>query len=230
MAKTVGVLGGLGPDATVDFMSRVIELTPADKDQDHIPMIVDHNPSVPNRQAAILKDGESPGPLLAEMARRLQDAGADFLVIVCNSAHAFTADLEAATSIPLLSIIDVTADACEPYDAVAVLATDGCIASGVYQQALERRGINVVLPDADELAELMRLINAIKAGDQGEQVTSAMQAVARAQVAKGAKAIVAGCTEIPLVLRDGALDVPVVSSTDVLAAATVSAALGSFGD
>lgn len=217
----------MGPDATVDFMSRVIELTPAEKDQDHIPMIVDHNPMVPNRQAAILEGGESPGPLLAGMARRLQDAGADFLVIVCNSAHAFTADLEAATTIPLLSIIDVTADACEAYDAVAVLATDGCIASGIYQQALDKRGVRTVLPDADELTELMRLINAIKAGDQGGDVASGMQAVARAQVAKGAQAIIAGCTEIPLVLRDDALDVPLVSSTDVLAAATVSAALGS---
>ena len=76
--KIVGVLGGMGPDATVDFMAKVIALTRADSDQQHIHMLVDHNPTVPNRQAAILGDGEDPGPVLAAMARRLQDAGADW--------------------------------------------------------------------------------------------------------------------------------------------------------
>ena len=101
--KTVGVLGGMGPDATVDFMARVIALTEADRDQDHVRMLIDHNPHVPNRQKAILAEGEDPGPVLAEMAARLEANGADFLVIPCNTAYAFEDAILAATSIPLIS-------------------------------------------------------------------------------------------------------------------------------
>lgn len=225
MARTVGVLGGMGPDATVDFMSKVIAATPAKKDQDHLRMLVDSNPHVPNRQEALLRGGEDPGPALAAMAKGLEAAGADFLVMPCNTAHAFKDAIIAAVDIPLVSIIDVTVDACAAASSVGVLATDGCIASNVFQHALDERGLHAVLPDESELKELMRLITRVKAGDQGADVGESMRAVAEALVARGATAIIAGCTEIPLVLKPEALDVPLVSSTDVLAAATVATAL-----
>jgi aspartate racemase len=101
---TAGVLGGMGPDATVDFMAKVIAATSAETDQDHARMLVDHNPKVPNRQAALLANGEDPGPAMAAMAKGLQDAGADFLVMPCNTAHAFARDIRDAVSIPLISI------------------------------------------------------------------------------------------------------------------------------
>jgi aspartate racemase len=228
--KVVGVLGGMGPEATVDFMARVIALTPADKDQDHIPMLVDHNPAVPNRQTAILGDGEDPGPVLAQMAKRLESAGADFLVIPCNTAFAFASSIEAAVNIPLISIIDVTIDAILQRDAsvrnVGVLATDGCLQAGVYQEALQKRSLTPVLPDNNELAELMKLINGIKAGDKSETIAAAMRDLADALISRGAEAIVAGCTEIPLVLDASMVDVMLISSTDVLAAVTVRRARG----
>ena len=223
---TAGVLGGMGPDATVDFMAKVIAATSAETDQDHARMLVDHNPKVPDRQAALLANGEDPGPVLAAMAKGLQNAGADFLVMPCNTAHAFASDIRAAVSIPLVSIIDVTVDACRSKGAVGVLATDGCLNTGIYQDALQQANIECVLPTADETAELMRLIAAIKAGDRGEAVASGMRDVANAQVAKGARAIIAGCTEIPLVLTDDLLEVPLVSSTDVLAELTAAIASG----
>ena len=105
LSKIIGVLGGMGPDATVDFMSKVIALTPADKDQDHIHMIVDHNPGVPNRQAAILGDGQDPGPELAAMAARLEAAGADYLVIPCNTAYVFKDAVVGASGVPCLSLL-----------------------------------------------------------------------------------------------------------------------------
>ena len=226
MKRVAGVLGGMGPDATVDFMAKVIALTPAGKDQDHVRMLVDHNPGIPNRQAALLQGGEDPGPMLAAMAAGLEAAGADFLVIPCNTAHAFSDAITAAVGIPLVSIIDLTVDACDGHDAVGLLATDGCIASRVYQDALAARGIRVVLPEATEMQEIMRLVTAIKAGDRSEAVAAAMQAVAAALIARGAGAVIAGRTEIPLVLAAGMLEVPLVSSTDVLAAATVDIARG----
>ena len=226
--RTIGVLGGMGPDATVDFMSKVISLTPADKDQDHIHMLVDHNPGVPNRQAAILGDGEDPGPELAAMAARLEAAGADYLVIPCNTAYVFKDAVVAASSVPLISIIDVTvADAvAKGAQAVGVLATDGCLAAGVYQDALQEAGVRAVLPTDDEVAQFMTLCHRIKAGYQGERVARDMAALAEALVNRGADAVIAGCTEIPLVLQQSALEVPLISSTDVLAEATVALARG----
>jgi aspartate racemase len=214
----------MGPDATVDFMAKVIAATPADKDQDHLRMLVDSNPHVPNRQEALLRGGEDPGPALAAMAKGLQTAGADFLVMPCNTAHAFKDAIVAAVEIPLVSIIDVTVDACAGATTVGVLATDGCIASGVFQDALAGRGLCEVLPDEGELQELMRLITRIKSGDQGADVAAAMLVLAQELVVRGADAIIAGCTEIPLVLKPEVLDVPLVSSTDALAAATVAIA------
>jgi len=224
MTKTVGVLGGMGPDATVDFMAKVIAATPAEKDQDHLRMLVDNNPHVPNRQAALLRGGEDPGPVLAAMARGLEAAGADFLVMPCNTAHAFRDAIVEAVDIPLVSIIDVTVEACGDAAAVGVLATDGCVASGVFQDALAGRGKKPLLPDDEQMRELMRLVTRIKAGDKGAEVGAAMLALASALAARGAEAIIAGCTEIPLVLKPGMLDVALVSSTDALAEATVATA------
>jgi len=216
----------MGPDATVDFMAKVISLTPADKDQDHVHMLVDHNPTVPNRQAAILADGEDPGPELAAMAVRLEAAGADFLVIPCNTAYVFTDAVTSATSIPLISIIDVTTATAIKHGATAVgvLATDGCLQAGVYQEALRQAGVEPGLPNDDERKEFMTLIQRIKAGFQGGQIGRGMAALAAELVDRGAQAIIAGCTEIPLVLKDSMLNVPLVSSTDVLAQETVALA------
>lgn len=226
MNKIVGVLGGMGPDATADFMSRVIRATPAEKDQDHLRMLVDNNPHVPNRQEALLRGGEDPGPTLAAMARGLEAAGADFLVMPCNTAHAFVHAITEAVDIPLVSIIDATVDACGDAGMIGVLATDGCLASGVFQEALADRGRVAVLPDDAEMDALMGLIRRIKAGDTDSDVVVGMRAIAKALAFRGAEVIVAGCTEIPLVLDQGMLDVPLVSSTDALAQATVAFALG----
>ena len=103
----VGVLGGMGPEATVDFMTRVLAATPARVDQEHIRMLVDHNPGIPDRHAAIAGTGPDIGPELAAMARGLEAAGADFLVMVCNTAHAYTEAIRTAVSIPFVSIVDV---------------------------------------------------------------------------------------------------------------------------
>jgi len=229
-SRIVGVLGGMGPDATVDFMSKVIAATSAETDQDHAHMIVDHNPRVPDRQAAILGDGEGPGPVLAAMAARLESAGADFLVMPCNTAHVFRNSVTAATSIPFLSIIDATiaaiANQCPDAKAVGVLATDGCLRANVYQEALAEQGIEMILPDEQELGELMRLIERIKGGEQSAAVASNMAGLANALVGQGAQAVIAGCTEIPLVLNAAMIDVPLICSTDILAEKTAAIACG----
>jgi len=223
---TVGVLGGMGPDATVDFMSKVIGATPAGSDQEHVHMLVDHNPHVPDRTRAILgKDGK-PGPVLAAMAQELERSGADLLVMPCNTAHAYQHDIEAVINVPFVSIVDETVAACVGHVVVGLLATRGFLVSEIYQSALAAKGIDTIVPNDDQVSVLADLIAAIKTGDSGPKVGADMKCLAEALIDRGATAVIAGCTEIPLVLEQSMLDVPLVSSTDILAEATVAYALG----
>lgn len=220
----------MGPDATVNFMAKVIALTDAQRDQDHLRMLIDHNPQVPNRQAAILAGGEDPGPALAEMAIRLEASGADFLVIPCNTAYVFEDAIIDATSIPLVSIITESIAAVRAKSPgarrIGILATDGCLESGIYQAGIDAAGMSAVLPEPGELEQIMVLINSIKAGNQSKAAAAGMKSLAEALISRGAEAIIAGCTEIPLVLTDEAVSVPLVSSTDALAMKTVKLATG----
>ena len=226
----VGVIGGMGPDATVDFMSRVLRETPAKADQDHVRMVVEHNPRIPSRQSAMRGDGENPGPVIAAMAVRLEAAGVDFLVMPCNAAHAWQSDIEAATDIPFVSIIDESVRSAlnrsSDESAVGLLTTPGCITAGLYQQALMDAGRPVVIQTPEELAETMSLVERIKGGDQSEEVAVALQNLATRLIERGAKVLIAACTEFPLVLNESMFDVAFVSSTDVLAKKTVALALG----
>ena len=219
-------MGGLGPEATVDFMARVLALTPAEKDQDHVHLIVDQNPHVPNRQQAILAGETDPAPALAAMARRLEAAGADFIVMPCNAAHAFQPAIEAAIDIPFVSIVDVTVEAVRGRgDRAGLMATPAGIAAGTYQAVFDDTDALVVFDDT-ERETFMSLVYAIKAGDRGGAMSAGMRELAAALIARGADVLIAGCTEIPLVLTDADVDVPLVSSTDELARRTIELARG----
>lgn len=227
--RLVGVIGGMGPDATIDFMSRVLAKTPADKDQDHIRMLVEHNPRVPSRQLAMRGDGENPGPVLAEMAVRLEAAGADFIVMPCNAAHAWQDDIIAAINIPFVSIIEASVSKAlqvsPDQGAVGVLTTPACFAAGLYQESIANAHREAILQTQDELAEAIALIDRIKAGDKSEPVATGLCELAERLVSRGATTLIAACTELPLVLEPSMFEVPLVSSTDVLAEKTVALAL-----
>jgi aspartate racemase len=228
--KVVGIIGGMGPEATVDFMSRVLLATPAVKDQDHVRMIVENNPRIPSRQAAMKGEGEDPGAAIAAIATRLQTAGADFLVMPCNLAHAWRSDIESAVSIPFISIVDQSVqsalrrsgDGC----AVGLMTTPGCFTAGLYQQALAEAGRPVILQTPEELSASMSLVERIKGGDKSREVAMGLRRLADALVNRGAKVLIAACTEFPLVLDESMFTVAFISSTDVLAKKTVSLAIG----
>lgn len=227
--RLVGVIGGMGPDATIDFMTKVIEKTPAGCDQDHIRMLVEHNPRIPSRQMAMRGKGEDPGPLLAEIAARLEANGADFIVMPCNAAHVWQDGITAATSIPFISIIAESVSKslqCAGNDgAVGLLTTPACFAAGLYQRALADAKREVILQSSEELIETMSFIDRIKAGDKSEPVVTGLRELADLLVTRGATTIIAACTELPLVLNQSMLPVPLVKSTDVLAQKTVALAL-----
>ena len=236
--KVAGVLGGLGPEATVDFMSKVIARTIAINtengktvaDQDHIQMLVDHNPTVPNRHDAIRGEGEDVGKHLADMGKRLENADADFLVMVCNTAHAFQADIEKVIDIPFVSIIDEVIAEVENTQnkdtKIGVMGTQGCLETELYQKALKDAGYESVIWNDAELADFMDIMYKIKSGDTGEKVQQETLASAKVLIKKGAGVLIAGCTEIPLVLHQDVLSVPLLSSTDIMVDRVIDYSLG----
>ena len=225
MSLTVGVLGGMGPAATTQFIARVQALTPVKSEQDHLRLIIDCNPHVPDRNAAATAGGASPADVLAQMARGLQSAGAQMLVMPCNAAHAYASDIAAAVSIPFLNLIDAVADeAAAGGGAVGLLAADACLEAGLYQDAFADRGAALILPTAAEETQFMTLLYRIKSGDVGAGVRNAMAELAENLIARGAQGVIAGCTEVPLVLSPADLPVPLADSIEILAVRTVKAA------
>lgn len=227
MTKTIGVIGGMGPAATLDLFAKLLEATPAERDQDHLRVLIDSNPRVPDRNAALAGRGPSPGPQLAAAARGLERAGADVLVIACNTAHAFQDEITGAVAIPLLSMIDATADAAvaNKPSRVGVLAADGCRRAGLYKRAFAARDVEALFLDDGAQADFMQLVYRIKAGDTGEAVCSSMTALGASLLARGAELVVAACTEVPLVLGADALGAPLIDSTDALVKRVVAFAL-----
>lgn len=223
VTKTVGVIGGLGPAATLDFFERILKKTRAVRDQDHLRLIIDNNTKIPDRNAAAGSGGPSPGAALAATARGLETAGADFIVMACNAAHAYEGEIRAAISVPFISMIGETVSAvAELRPARAgVLAADACLAARLYQDGLRKAGVEPVLLSADSQRSFMELIYRIKSGDVGDTVRRSMTTLAKKLEAQGAEVIVAGCTEVPLVLSQADVDAELMSSTDVLVERTI---------
>ena len=225
-----GVLGGMGPQATVDFLAKVVAQTDANSDQDHIRMLVDHNPKVPNRHAAIAGHGGEVGAALADMAIRLERAGANFLLMVCNTAHAFQHDIEAAINIPFISIVDEVVSELDMHwpnaKRVGVMAAEGCLSAELYQQALAQTGRKAISWSSEEQDLFMSLLYRVKAGDPLDKIKPQMAQLAQSLVEQGAETLIAGCTEIPLVLRASELPVPLLSSTDILVTRIIDYAAG----
>lgn len=217
----------MGPAATVEFFRRLVAATPAGSDQEHLHVIIDEDPSVPDRTSAILRDGEDPAPALLDMARRLEAAGAELLVIPCNTAHHYLSAIESAVKIPVL---DMPAEAARRVDVgrVGLLATDGTIASGLYRDALSKRGIGVVVPQSEEQSRVMRAIDAIKAGEDPATFAGEIAEVISRLGDAGAEAVVAACTEISLIDREG-MPLPWIDALDALVEATVREALKEEG-
>jgi len=232
----VGVIGGVGPLATAYFLDMVVRLTEAARDQDHLDMVVFNHSSIPDRTAYILgESAQSPGPVMADDARRLEGFGADFLVLPCNTAHNFTAEVAASTTLPVLSIIELTVDEAQTrvpdLRSVGLLATSGTASSGVYQRALASRGVECLLPDEDDQRAVMEIIyDQVKAGLPAD--VDVLHAVVGRLVDRGAQVLLLGCTELSVVAADHGLlsDPRVVDSLDVLARRTIERAGGRVRD
>ena len=225
----LGVLGGMGPAATVDFLRKIVAATPAATDQDHVPVLASSIPQIPDRTQAFLGVGASPLDALVSQARRLVQAGAEALVMPCNTAHLWFEPLQAAIGVPMLHIVDSTLAELRPevpgrMKHVGLLATSATLRSGLYVErsaALKRSNLVWHMPSWREVDNLVAPgIAAVKAGQLGEGA-ALLGAAARALQERGAEEIVLGCTEIPLVLDGRSDSIALVDATAALARCAV---------
>ena len=223
--KVVGILGGMGPEATAAFFAKVIALTPARSDQDHLRIVIDNNPKIPERTEAILTKDRSLFPILVKTARNLEKAGVDFIAIPCNTVHYFYEDLVREISVPILHMIGEVARAVSASlpecERVGLLATTGTIASNLYQKEFRKTGIEVIVPDSQSQAEVMDAVLKIKAGRAKDRPRKELIEIGNLLIEGKAQALILGCTEIPLVIKAGDFSVPVFDSIEILAEATV---------
>ena len=224
------MIGGLGPDATLDFFAKILKHSHAQKDQDHIHLIIENNPKTPNRNDAIAGRGPSPVPVLTGMAQALERAGADFVVMACNTAHAYETEIRAALTKPFVSLIDEVVDEVRTTNKdakrVGVLATQGSRDAKIFAAAFSKYGIEVLQLNEVSQLRFMDNLYLIKSGNRSEKIRAAMQQFGEELVAMGADILIAGCTEVPLVLNNGDNTKPMIDSTDVLARHCVAYARG----
>ena len=224
----IGVFGGMGPSATVDFLDKLVRLTPALRDQDHLPVIVASLPHIHDRSSAILGHGRDPLPQLLAGIETLNQASVGVIAIPCNSSHHWFDEMSARSKAPLLHIARACVEAipASGVSRVAIFATRGALASGFYQRELRSRGIDFLLPDAEGgQKQVDGCIREVKAGNLeagGQLLTQAC----RDAVKQGAGALIMGCTEIPIASRYADVSgLNLVDSSLELARASVAYAL-----
>ena len=230
MPKMIGVLGGMGPAATADFYQKIIRATPAKADQDHLKVLIFSNPQVPDRTAAIRGEGPDPLPVLVAGAEILVQGGADFIAIPCVTVHYCYDALQRAVSVPILHLIGETATAMvsghPALRRLGLLATSGTLQTRLFESYFEPQGFTILTPDsAVQTSAVMEAVYAVKHGEPLERPRRLIREAAEHLRAGGAEVIVAGCTEVPLILQDGDISVPVIDPTWILAQVAVRRAL-----
>lgn len=221
--RALGVIGGLGPIATSHFMELVIRMTQAEKDQEHLDMIIYHTPSIPDRSSYIL-DPSLPSPLepMIELGMRLSEQNVGCIAIPCVTAHYFHEKLSSSIPAPIIHAVEETAAHLKRYGVrkAGILATDGTVSSGLFQKQLEQRGIEPVIPSAEVQKDVMHLIfDCIKANRPADM--DRFRRVAEELREKGAEVIILGCTELSLIKRDEEIGPGFLDALEVLAQQSV---------
>jgi aspartate racemase len=218
----------MGPEATAYFYEQIIHQTKADTDQDHIRTLIYSNPKIPPRTDAILGKGSNPTPLLVEGFQRLKDAGADFVVMPCVTAHYFYPDVRDQVDIPFINLLDEAVrwakDKVPELKKAGLVASTGTLESRLFDNVFGNAGIDVIHPEEEEQNQVMEAIfgpEGIKAGFTSGSPNETLVSIAKVLVARGADAVIAGCTEVPLVLKERDLPVPLIEPLRIAARACI---------
>jgi aspartate racemase len=223
----LGILGGMGPLAGAAFAARLVALTPVERDQDHVPALLCNDPRVPDRSSARLGQGEDPLAAMLAGLRLLERAGAGLIAIPCNTAHLWYEQMAARTRVPVLHIVEAVCEDLERLGVrgpVGLMGTPATLQLGLYQQPLRERGLQVLTPDDAGLAQCVAAIAAVKGNRPDQAFAPAAQCI-RGLMARGAQAVVLGCTELPLAVphdRREEFDVVLTDSIDALAKAALA--------
>ena len=234
----IGIVGGVGPAATVDFLQEIVRHTPAKRDQDHIRLLVEHNPQIPDRTEHLIAAGADPTISLYATCKKLEEGDADIIAIPCNTAHAFVERIQPYLAIPIVNMLTVTVrllrEMFPTLRCVGLLATSGTLESRVYEKELALQGFGQVVPDEALQVRVMESIYGefgVKAGFTDGRCQEDITAAVEGLIARGVEVIILGCTELPLLLpatefigRDGAC-VKLINPTSVLARHCVHHAL-----
>ena len=214
--KTIGIIGGMGPLATVDLFNKIVNITEVKKESDHIHILIDNNPHIPDRTAFIMGTGESPQSELNAAAKRLEKAGADFLIMACNTAHYFASGIKKEINIPFLSMIEATAKTFENVKKVGLLATKGTYEGRVYSNIFDEYGIEIINPSEEIKTKSMEMIYALKSGIEAFDENK-LDFIIKYFEDNGASKIILGCTELPIIFKNYEHREKIIDPTNILA-------------
>lgn len=226
--RILGVLGGMGPLASAHFMLRLTLLTPAERDADHIPAVLWSDPRVPGRPEFLEGRGPDPLPSLQRGIQALRTAGCGAIVMPCNTVHYWHETLQAFAGVPIPHIVDAAADDLRSFrigpGPIGLMATAATLKLRLYQDRLASSGWECLVPDERQWHDLVAPAIALVKANRVAEAHEPLRQVANSLAARGARAVVLGCTEIPLGLiagPAGGLTVPVVDTIDSLARAAI---------
>ena len=224
--KILGIMGGMGPMATVDLFGKIVSQTKASCDQEHIHIIVDDDADIPDRRTSIVSGDVIAGEGMLACARRLEAAGADILMIGCNTAHHFYDFVQKGVGVLVLHMPRETAKeiARRGYRSAGILGTDMTIRMGLYHKALEAEGVTPVEPDEEGKQIIMDIIyNQVKAGNLHPDLGPALAKMEEMK-ARGAECFILGCTELPVAFANADTGLDLIDPTNVLAQTAIRAA------
>lgn len=229
--KRFGILGGMGPEATILFYKHILDLSDVRLDQEHLETVIAILPHIPDRTAAILSDGEDPSPYILDGIKLLAQAGAEFAVITCNTAHHFLSKIQERLPIPVLNMIQLVATEIKNngLTRVGLLATDGTIKTKLYDRYLSEMNIEIIKPNRTYQKLVMKIIygtKGIKAGYVGEANRQMLLTCINNLLGQGAQAVILGCTELPLVLKKEDTFLQIIDPFLILAKETIKKAKG----
>lgn len=231
--RVLGVLGGMGPLASAQFMLRLTLLTPATRDQEHIPTILWSDPRVPDRTKGKLSGGDDPLPWLLRGINGLRQAGCGAIAIPCNTAHGWFEPMVEAAGVPILHIVDAAATDLRRLGVgrgtIGLMGTQATLNMRLYQERLSDQGWDCMTPSQDQMDRLVTPAIALVKANRVADAFAPLAEVVNDLAARGASAVVLGCTEIPLGIQAGpveALKAPVVDTIDALARASIAWARG----
>lgn len=223
---TVGIIGGMGPYATLAFFQCILDNTPTQKDWDHLHIIIDNNPKIPSRTRAFLFDETDPVPMMIESANRLKEAGADFVVLPCNSAHYFLPRVCEQTDVPFINMVDETSQTILSQNAktVGLLGGEVTVQGKLYEQRLEEHGVAVLQVTDEEQKMVRNVIEYVKQNCVSDATRGNVQILISSLEERGADTVILGCTELPSAMDGVSAKCTLVDSMDILAKAVVKKA------